>query len=555
MFMLVGCSIMAEIYFFSEPYNSFKIPSGGEFSGVIAYSIVNLCLVAIISKQSKLKSDLIAIHAEQRKWISNISHEIRSPLGGIAGLVKLLSEKDSAPSLQKQYLALLDQTTEQLKTLVTELLDLSILQSRKKVLNPVVFSFAEEINNLIEVFRIKAKQKKLELIYDPSNLPSLIHGDRTKLFQVISNLIDNAIKFTEFGSVAVSITSSTHFSTQRHIIRFHVIDTGPGLSEIEIQMAFEPFFKIADNRSRSYQGAGLGLSICKELVSLMNGSIGVTSKNSAGCNFWFEVELAEATSLETRPYNPIKVVHDVSKTNACGIQVLVAEDNLPSKLVIETFFRKANVAADFVSDGKAALKAASNKKYDLIFLDWNLPLLNGPLVARTIRETYQTKEYKALFIGITAGSPADKNFQKNKLEFDSVFLKPVEEHIFLEFLEETIDFLSELGSTNSGLPKQNKYEDAIKKIFIAEYPQRIHSIRESFDQKNWTELQRKIHHLKSSCLAADGLNASVLCSSLESSCVNNNVFEICKNFSLLDEELETLTSQLRAELLFHDTLL
>ncbi|RAJ30512.1 response regulator [Pedobacter cryoconitis] len=325
--------------------------------------------------------------AEQGKkikenFLANMSHEIRTPINGIIGLANLL-EKTTLTAEQNEMISLLQISSNSLLGVINDILDLSKIDAGMFKINRTATDLAEVCHAVINLLSIRAKEKDLELItsFDP-DLPKNVSADSLRLNQILMNLIGNAIKFTNKGSVTLKVEILDRKGNNLQI-RFSVTDTGIGIPTDKIEKIFETFEQADESTTMNFGGTGLGLSIVKNLARLKGGVLTVDSCEGQGSTFcfvnWYEV-------LQDLPEPKEKHLDKLLPFN--GVRILVAEDNPINKFLIVKIMKDWEVIADFAENGQEALDKLRDNNYDLILMDTFMPVMNGLEATKLIRNDY-----------------------------------------------------------------------------------------------------------------------------------------------------------------------
>lgn len=360
-----------------------------------------------------------AANTAKTVFLSNISHELRTPLNGILGFSQLLAKKPYFSSNDKKQLNIINHCGNHLLTMINEILDIAKIECKKITLRPESFDFNEFIDNITSIFKLKTDEKDIQLFINKPAITKPVHADCKRLNQVISNLLTNAIKFTDKGIIELKIIH------QHEILTLSVSDTGCGISKENQSTIFQPFIQI-ENNNFSEDGLGLGLAICNELVQLMQGSIAVTSIANKGSTFIIKIPLPFVDSIKLD--NPIE---DTEPEPSVSIKILIAEDNEVNRVILKQMLENLNCTCDMAVNGADALDLLSIRCYQMALIDLNMPVMNGFELIRAMRN----KDMDIPTIALSAYADEDKIKSALACGFNDYLTKPINETLLNKMIQ------------------------------------------------------------------------------------------------------------------------
>lgn len=422
----------------------------------------------VVDIDAQKKAQLLLEQATQSKsdFLANMSHEIRTPMNAVVGFSHLALQTKLTDQ-QYDYVSKIQRAGHNLLRVINDILDLSKIEAGKLDVESIPFSLDDVLEHLCDLLRFKAEEKGLEiLLFHPWELPRSLKGDPLRLGQVLTNLVSNAIKFTDEGEVSIYVEELVQ-ADGLVTLRFSVKDTGIGLSDDEMGRLFKPFSQADSSTTREYGGSGLGLVISKQLVELMEGEIEVTSSKGKGSCFSFTCQFE------------LDVDDQQVSTNLCpleGVRVLIVDDSEACRDVLSSIACNLGMYCYTVSSGEAAIAElnrchqANEASYDLLLLDWHMPGLDGLDCARQIKAMSNSHPLPALLM-VTADHQERVLDQGHDELLDGFLLKPVSPSLLLSAIKNALDLAPEVISRDRGESERvtlDLNEIAHKQILLVE---------------------------------------------------------------------------------------
>lgn len=536
------------------------------------------------------------------EFMAKMSHEIRTPLNGVIGFSTLLKHTE-LNSEQLDYLTNLETSGRLLLSMVNNILDFSKIEAGKLDLEQKPFDIRESVNSILGVFgdAVIKKGIKVEFVAE-DDVPESVITDPLRIQQVILNLVGNAVKFTESGSIIVS-ASWLEAEDGKGRLRFSVQDSGIGIESDRLAAVFEPFTQADLSMTRRFGGSGLGLSICQSILQIMGSQLVATSEYGKGSEFSFEIVVDETPVAVAEELRKVResVLESTSNTVSrskmdlrAKAKILLAEDNALNQQVISKLLARLGYTAVLVENGQEAIDALKRWEFDLVFMDLMMPVLDGISATKEIRETIPPAK-QPIIVALTANSSEDDINNCMAIGMNDFISKPVEidalektlnEHLdlggresepevidsdettidFSEIqLEETVEdeadelifehfdpaYMRKLMGSNSEPEVQDEFSiDAID-IFLETMPELVQSLDTFAKEQKWKEFEREAHNLKGTAKMVGAPILGNLALQLElwvqEGSRTNEIEQIAEEFENLSKELERYRDSLKGK--------
>ena len=479
------------------------------------------------------RAEVAACEANKAKstFLANMSHELRTPLNVILGFTQLMTRNGSLTPQQQGYLDTIGRSGEHLLNLINDVLEISKIEAGKAVLNENNFNFCSFLDSLQQMLRLKAESKGLQLVFDlVPDLPQYIRTDENKLRQILMNLLGNAIKFTQKGSVTLRVRYEQKQTTPP-LMKFAVEDTGPGIAATELYSLFEPFVQTLSGRN-SQEGSGLGLSISRKFVRLMGGDITVDSKLGEGTVFKFDVQTGAVELDELQATEPSQQVVSL-EAGQLKYRILVAEDKPENRQLLVELLTSVGFEVREATNGQEAITLGKSWSPHLIWMDMRMPVIDGIEATKQIKATGGTQA--PVIIALTGSALEEDRIVALSMGCDDFVRKPfrvkdifekMTQHLGVRYLYSLPQLYSKGTDNSSILPQQsllqpNELKEALS-VMSFDWVEQLH---QAATQVN----ARKIHKLLTQIPGANAHLTSAL-----TYLVNNFDFE----------KIVTLTQQL-----------
>ena len=361
-----------------------------------------------------------AANRAKSAFLANMSHEIRTPMNGILGMANLLRREGVTPK-QADRLDKIDAAAQHLLSIINDILDLSKIEAGKFLLEEVPVSIGSLLANVSSILSERARAKGIRLLIEAESLPPNLVGDPTRLQQALLNYATNAIKFTEKGAVTLRALLREE-SAGEVVVRFEVRDTGIGIQPEAMSRLFNAFEQADNSMTRKYGGTGLGLAITRRLAELMRGEVGADSTPGVGSTFWFTVKLRKSTEATVKQAASEANAEALIRQRYSGSRILVADDEPVNREIAQMLLVDIDMVVDTAEDGAEAIAMARKTSYSAIFMDMQMPKVNGLEATQQIRELPGYRHVP--IIAMTANAFAEDKARCFEVGMNDFLIKP-----------------------------------------------------------------------------------------------------------------------------------
>lgn len=524
-----------------------------------------IILTEDVTNYVEAREEAIAASRTKSSFLAAMSHEIRTPMNGVLGMVQLLKKTELSVK-QQRFVECIQGSAESLLVILNDILDYSRIEAGKLDLQSIEFNLRLMIDDVLALYLPRAEKRGLRLSLDMSDaLPVRVIGDPGRFRQILTNLVDNALKFTEEGEVRILVETRDETRESATFV-VHVSDTGPGISPEERKRLFGVFSQGEAGSKSRYGGSGLGLSICKQLVELAGGELGVESAPGKGSSFWFripfekqDVQTTHHLNKVTRPPKPEKMTPDLK------LRILLAEDNPINREVAEAFLQGMGCDVHSVEDGRDVAKLVEQGGFDLVLMDCQMPEVDGFEATRQVRRL-PPPACETPIIAMTASAMSSERDHCFTVGMSDFLAKPVKE-------SELYDLLSKFGKEpvskkgfritektakeshpvvdildrerlDAVTGKNRDFRISLLKLSKIELSDRVDELKKAYSSGEFERVAQLAHRIKGGAENIGAFGLGALCRELKPAAESGNAGKTAK----LVSELSAMTSELCEEI-------
>lgn len=468
-----------------------------------------------ITQRKKDAAELLRAQRAKEQFLANMSHEIRTPINGIAGMVNLLFEANSEDD-RTHYLNAIKHSTENLKVIINDILDLSVIESGKLRFETIGFNIRYQLGAVTDTFLYQSKGKGIDLSYRISpEADHVLLGDPVRLNQILINLINNALKFTHMGEITINVDLEKENDTD-HWIRFEVSDTGVGIPPEKVDRIFDSFTQADESVTRRYGGTGLGLSIVKQLVELQNGTIKVESEENVGTKFTFVIPYKFGSEKDLIHPRGGSAKNKSVAHSFYNVNILLVEDNDINRLYALNILKKWHCLVDQAENGYTALEKLKANDYDLVLMDVQMPIMDGYEATKAIRQTLPEPKRSIPIIALTANAIKGDNERCLEVGMNDYLSKPFQPESLYDSMSKYISerekpiarnkpLIVDLSYLKNVCNNDETFMREMIETFVKNTPDIISDLDLMARAGNWSKVSGLAHKLKPS-IAFMGLN-------------------------------------------------
>jgi len=528
----------------SERWFSVKLysPEPGFFVSIITDMTER---IGVENELHLAKDKAEAANRAKSEFLANMSHEIRTPINGMVGMIDLTLLTNMSKE-QRENLEIAKACADSLLNIINDILDFSKIEAGKLVIETIGFNLQELLDSTLKAHTSLAMKKNLKLSCDCSAcIPQALQGDPNRLKQILNNLLNNALKFTEHGGVTIAVEPLA-ITDETIVVEFMISDSGIGISEQEQAKLFRNFSQVDGSITRKYGGTGLGLAISKQLVQMMGGAITVESQKGKGSKFSFSLKFMLSGELSYPTQDTFNPIHTMKP-----LRILIVEDDKVNLMVLTLMLKEKGHYVEAASNGAEALLFHARNQYDVIFMDIQMPIMDGIEATAKIREREGKSRYTPI-IALTAHALVGDREKFLSFGLDEYIPKPIKMGELCQVLEEVANRsipenkrnaesehevrISETGKVLNIIPEESKVRNKLS--ILHEISQDIEELRLASTNEDINIIEEIAHKIKNNCNLLEADELKTLAFKIELAARRENQGEATRNVQVIQREFK-----------------